>query len=130
MVSCSPAGPFRSVQWVGAQRRNRRDMPNTTDGIIFSHLSKIRLECQTDGLDFQIMGVALYGSRMKGTHRSGNDLDVLVEYVGNAREDDMFNALNRQALFINGIRVDFNPIKKCKSGTIDSFAHCAVRIPL
>ena len=37
------------------------------------------------------------------------------------REDDAFNLLNRENLQIEGIKVDINPIKAEKSGTMDYF---------
>jgi hypothetical protein len=42
-----------------------------------------------------------------------SDLDVKIEYTGNAREDDMLNALNdkKTSLKIENIRVDFYPEK-------------------
>ena len=41
------------------------------------------------------------------------DRDVKIEYAGNAREDDMLNALNdkKTSLKIENIRVDFYPEK-------------------
>ena len=95
---------------------------------IANHLSQLVSNGEMEGLEFRVKAVALYGSRMTGKNRANSDLDVLIQYEGDAREDDLFNALNRQALFIEGVRIDFNPIKPEKSGTIATFAPNAVRI--
>ena len=97
---------------------------------IADHLSQLVGNGEMEGLDFRVNAIALYGSRMKGKHRTDSDLDVLIQYEGSAREDDMFTALNRQALFIEGVRIDFNPIKREKSGTIATFAPGAIAITL
>lgn len=47
--------------------------------------------------------------------------NVLVEYSGDIREDDLFNALHEEPVKLFGIEVDINPIKPEKSGTIDSY---------
>ena len=47
--------------------------------------------------------------------------NVLVEYEGDMREDDMFNALHEDTVELFGMAVDINPIKKEKSGTIESY---------
>ena len=56
-------------------------------------------------------------------------LKVLVEYKGNCREDDLFNLLHddeengqdRHEYEINGYKLDLNPIKAEKSGTISEY---------
>ena len=75
------------------------------------------------GADAEIVDIKVIGSRMNGQAADGSDLDVLVEYRGSAREDDLFNALNEESsrLYIDGIAVDINPITKGKSGTIEEF---------
>ena len=72
--------------------------------------------------DFKVTGVRIVGSRTNGTANEDSDLDVLVEYEGSVREDDLFNALNGEdGLEIDGIKVDINPIRPDKSGTIDEW---------
>lgn len=72
--------------------------------------------------DVRIVGIKVIGSRVKGNASIDSDLDVLVEYEGNAREDNLFNLFNggdvHEQLYIEGIRVDINPITRGKSGTI------------
>lgn len=92
---------------------------------IIEHIDRLREIGELDGLDFEIIDVILTGSRVhqKTAPREDSDFDAVVLYRGNysgtdkrIREDDMFNALNRdeesggEPLCIDGIKVDMNPI--------------------
>ena len=61
-------------------------------------------------IDIDIIDIELYGSRIKEAARKDSDLDILLEYKGNIREDDLFNLLNEEPLYIEGIKIDINPI--------------------
>ena len=61
-------------------------------------------------IDIEIIDIELYGSRTKEAAREDSDLDILLEYKGNIREDDLFNILNEEPLYIEGIKIDINPI--------------------
>ena len=63
-----------------------------------------------DKIDIEIIDIELYGSRTKEAAREDSDLDILLEYKGNIREDDLFNILNDDSLYIDDIKVDINPI--------------------
>lgn len=52
-----------------------------------------------------------HGSRMRGNAREDSDLDVVMFYKGNEKEDYLFNLVNEQELAIDGIKVDVNPIR-------------------
>lgn len=73
--------------------------------------------------DVKIVGVKLIGSYMRGEQNVNSDIDVLVEYNGNAREDVLFNVLNDEEnkIYINGVELYINPITPGKSGTISEF---------
>lgn len=71
--------------------------------------------------DIKIIGAKVYGSRAKNLATDDSDLDVVLEYKGNIREDDFFNLLNDENLIIEGIKVDINPITECNSGTLCSY---------
>lgn len=58
------------------------------------------------------------GSRAFGTAREDSDLDILVEYKGDVKEDAVFNALNEEPFELLGIKVDFFPIRAEQSGTL------------
>jgi predicted nucleotidyltransferase len=71
----------------------------------------------------EIIAVRPYGSRAKGTAKTDSDLDIVVQYEGDIREDDMFNMLNDDdgKLYIDGIEVDINPIRVEESGDIEDY---------
>ena len=64
------------------------------------------------GLDDEITikAVSVIGSRSRGEAHEGSDLDILMEYEGDYREDAMFDLLHENDLNINGISIDINPI--------------------
>ena len=68
-----------------------------------------------------IKDLAIHGSRGRGTARADSDLDIVVEYDGDIREDSMFDILNEEPLEIGGITVDINPITATKTGTLAEY---------
>lgn len=76
-----------------------------------------------NGLSAKIIDVKLWGSYLKGKETSESDLDFLLEFEGEEREDDMFNFINNDEnrIYLEGVPVDVNPIKAEKSGTIKEF---------
>lgn len=58
------------------------------------------------------------GSRAFGMAREDSDLDILLEYEGDVKEDEVFNALNAEPFEIMGIKVDFFPVRAQESGTL------------
>lgn len=58
---------------------------------------------------FEITELALAGSWVKGTNRPDSDLDVILMYDGCYREDDIWEALNGEPLYIGEVKVDFIP---------------------
>lgn len=71
--------------------------------------------------EFAVVDACLYGSRISGKFDDASDLDVLIEYEGTAREDDVFNELHMEDMFVDGLLIDVNPIKEEKSGDIRSY---------
>lgn len=67
--------------------------------------------------DIKIVEVRVYDS----PYDENKDVDVLVEYEGDASEDDVFNYFNKQEAKVLGVPFDFNPIKAEKSGTIEEY---------
>ena len=73
------------------------------------------------GLDVKIVDVVVAGSRCRGMEQDNSDLDVVVEYTGSTREDDLFNMLHEDSIYIAGIQVDINPITEGRTGTLETY---------
>lgn len=88
--------------------------------IVTDHINDVMRD---HDIDAEIIGMDIHGSRNRHDARSDSDLDVVVEYSGDIREDDMFNALNGEedALSIEGISVDINPIRKEETGDLQDY---------
>ena len=68
----------------------------------------------------EIVDIKITGSRVYGTSKKNSDLDVIVEYKGDVREDTLFDIANDEPIVINGdVTIDINPVKAEKSGTIE-----------
>ena len=78
------------------------------------------LESESDG-QFKVKCITIIGSRTRGKARPDSDLDILVEYEGRMREDDAFNALHYEPIYIEDIPVDINPIREEESGTTEEW---------
>lgn len=89
-------------------------------GIVADHINDVMRD---NDIHAEIIGMDIHGSRNRHDARPDSDLDVVVEYRGDIREDDMFNALNGEedALSINGIKVDINPIRKEETGDLQNY---------
>ena len=81
----------------------------------------INAKLMENDFNASICGVVLSGSRYRGLEKQYSDLDVVVEYNGDEREDDMFNLFHEDKFSIGRIRVDINPISKYKTGTLEEY---------
>ena len=72
-------------------------------------------------IPIQLGEIVLYGSRCRGMEKETSDIDIVVEYHGIPREDDLFNVFHEENFYIGDIKVDINPIKEGKSGNIVEF---------
>lgn len=70
------------------------------------------------GVDAELLGLAVIGSRCRGVEHGGSDLDIVAEYRGDIREDALFDILHEDGLQIGGIEADINPITETKTGTL------------
>lgn len=73
------------------------------------------------GSEAEIVDVVVSGSRCRGIEQENSDLDVVVEYTGSTREDDLFNMLHEDSIYIAGIQVDINPITESRTGTLETY---------
>jgi hypothetical protein len=74
------------------------------------------------GSEVQLLGASVYGSRSReGLYTDESDLDVVISYSGEIREDSFFNALHEQPMELNGITIDINPISLERTGTLETY---------
>lgn len=83
-------------------------------------------QAQIDGMgltdEVKLLGARVYGSRTReGLYQEGSDVDVVVSYTGNIREDDFFNVLHEDGMKLLGLPLDINPISTEKTGTLEEF---------
>lgn len=86
--------------------------PKEIEGMVLDYANNLLLENE---IDAKITDIAIYGSRSRGMQKpkyEASDLDVVVEYEGNIKEDALFNLLNEEKYMIENIPVDINPINK------------------
>lgn len=72
-------------------------------------------------MNLKVEKIEIYGSRSKGYHTKESDLDVLVQYSGNMKEDALFNILHESKISLSGMTLDINPIRNIESGPIDLY---------
>lgn len=99
----------------GLEKYSRDEIKDIVNNYIQNKLE------ENDLLDVTIDGSEIIGSRNRGNGKNNSDLDLVVEYLGDIREDDLFNVLNEEPLEIEGIKVDINPITADKSGTLEEY---------
>lgn len=83
-------------------------------------------QAQIDGIgltdEVKLHGARVYGSRTRaGLYEEGSDVDVVLSYTGNIREDDFFSMLHEEGMEIAGLSLDINPISTEKTGTLEEF---------
>ena len=73
------------------------------------------------GYDVKVTAARVYGSRTADIQREDSDVDVVIEYQGEIREDVFFDMLHENGLSVGGMMVDINPITAEKSGSIEEY---------
>ncbi|MCI9077101.1 MAG: DUF3849 domain-containing protein [Dorea sp.] len=72
--------------------------------------------------EMELLGARVYGSRSReGLYQEGSDIDVVISYSGDLKEDVFFNALHEGDFKIAGILVDINPISAEQTGTLEEY---------
>lgn len=72
--------------------------------------------------EVRLLGARVYGSRSReGLYHPDSDLDVVLSYTGNMREDTFFNALHEDGMKIAGLQLDVNPISVERTGTLEEY---------
>lgn len=76
-------------------------------------------------IDYDLIGIAITGSRSRGLERADSDLDVVIEFNTDIKEYVLFNILHEEPFSIGGIPVDINPIRKEETGDLGYYLHNA-----
>lgn len=72
--------------------------------------------------EVQLIGARVYGSRSReGLYKSESDIDVVLSYTGNIREDAFFNALHEDGMEIAGMPLDVNPVSAERTATLGEY---------
>lgn len=69
----------------------------------------------------KVIDVVLSGSRCRGLELETSDIDVVVEYEGDIKEEALFNYLHEEDFSLCGLKVDINPITESKTGTMETY---------
>lgn len=72
--------------------------------------------------EITLLAARVYGSRTReNLYREDSDLDVVLSYTGDIREDVFFNLLQENGMRIAGLKIDVNPISLEKTGTLQEY---------
>ena len=76
-------------------------------------------------LDIEILELYIHGSRINGNPRKDSDLDIVLYYKGNIKEDALFNIIHDDEyidiLTYDGIYIDINPIRDQETGSLKKY---------
>ncbi len=87
-------------------------------------LCYVQAQIEDAGLEGEVklLGARVYGSRTReGLYREDSDIDVVVSYAGDIREDAFFNLLHEGDFSMAGLAVDMNPVSLEKTGTLGEY---------
>ena len=77
---------------------------------------------EENGVDAQIHGAAVTGSRSRGLEKvDSSDVDVVIEIDSDLKEDALFNIIHDEELTLEGYTIDINPIKADETGTLETY---------
>lgn len=113
LIRDTQKGQEKQIQ--GLENYSRKEIKDITRDYIQEKLEENNL------YDVEINNLEINGSRNRGTAKENSDLDIVVEYTGDIREDDLFNILNEDPMYIDGVQVDINPINEYDTGTLKDF---------
>ncbi|MCD7733367.1 MAG: hypothetical protein LUH56_08030 [Oscillospiraceae bacterium] len=120
-IEAIPPVSDRTEPEVSLQGKSMADIEETV-------LSYAQAQIDEMGLhdDAQLHGARVYGSRTReGLYSEQSDIDVVISYSGDIREDDFFNSLHEEGFSSAGIPVDINPISTEKTGSLEDYLETA-----
>ncbi len=72
--------------------------------------------------EVKLLAARVFGSRAReGLYKEDSDVDVVLSYSGDIREDTFFNILNESGMQIAGLPIDINPISLEKTGNLREY---------
>ena len=126
-----PFAEYKGVKSLGTERTQLEEKSDrkiqgfedySEEEIIDALKGDVEMILEDSGIDdVEIKDIAIHGSRVRGTAREDSDLDVVVEYSGDWKEDSLFNVLHEDEHTFEGIKVDFNPIREEESGSMQNY---------
>ena len=105
------AGELRATSEIGRDEvaLNGLSRAEVERGVLY-HAQGILEEMGLEN-EVELLAARVHGSRSREElYRDDSDLDVVLSYRGNIREDSFFNELNAHGIAMAGIKVDINPI--------------------
>ena len=105
------AGELRATSEIGRDEvaLNGLSRAEVERGVLY-HAQGILEEMGLEN-EVELLAARVHGSRSREElYRYDSDLDVVLSYRGNIREDSFFNELNAHGIAMAGIKVDINPI--------------------
>ena len=105
------AGELRATSEIGRDEAalNGLSRAEVERGVLY-HAQGILEEMGLEN-EVELLAARVHGSRSREElYRDDSDLDVVLSYRGNIREDGFFNELNAHGITMAGIKVDINPI--------------------
>ena len=81
----------------------------------------IKSKLKESEINYEIVDLAIIGSRSRGLEHPDSDLDVVVEVKANVKEYVLFNIFNEEPIYIGGICVDINPIREEETGKLKEY---------
>ena len=105
------AGELRATSEIGRDEAALNGLSRAeVEGDVLYHAQSILEEMGLEN-EVELLAARVHGSRSREElYRNDSDLDVVLSYRGNIREDSFFNELNANGMVMAGIKVDINPI--------------------
>lgn len=83
----------------------------TYDNLISEIKEQISGLLEDNNIDINIKDIMLSGSRCRGLEEADSDIDIILHYEGDIKEDILFNILSEFPLILESQIVDINPVR-------------------
>lgn len=103
-----------------------KGLNNVTTTDIIDYIEPIINEMISDNdLNIKVKDYYVHGSRVFGNPRQDSDIDVVLYYEGNIKEDALFNILHddeyKDQFIYDDIEIDVNPIRDEETGSLQKY---------